>query len=399
MRLFKLFTLILFLLFFCQSLISCSGCSQSGMRNRVEKKSNGSLNSSYSSPKKENKSEPKLILNPKGESGSREGSSLTSLFKENKSAVFMIYTSDGEQEFQGSGFFISPDGIGISNYHVFRGTSKGLEIVRLESGRKLKIAKVLATSEEDDYIIFKVNSTEKVKFLTISEYTPEIGENVFAIGNPEALEQTLSTGIVSGYRINNKLIQTTTEITHGSSGGPLMNMQGEVVGIASAGLGEANLNFAINIKLLDLNKYKSQATATAAFQSGHSYMAHVKRVIDGDTFVLDSDERVRLIGIDTPETVHPRKEIQLFGPEASEFTKNAIEGKEVKLEFDVDLYDRYNRLLAYVYYDDVFLNEELLLNGLAVVSTYPPNVKYVDQFLSAQNQSKNSKIGIWGDEI
>ena len=59
----------------------------------------------------------------------------------------------------------SSDGIGISNYHVFKGTSKGLEIIKLESGGELKIAKVLATSEEDDYIIFKVNSTEKVKFL------------------------------------------------------------------------------------------------------------------------------------------------------------------------------------------------------------------------------------------
>ncbi len=397
MRLLKYIVAVISLLFLCQFLISCSGCSQSGIRNRAEKKSTRSSNSSYSSPNKEQNSEPKLILNPKGESNNGVESSLTALFKENKSAVFMIYTSDGEQGFQGSGFFISPEGIGISNYHVFKGTSKGLEIIKLESGEELKITKVLATSEEDDYIIFKVNSTEKVKFLTVSEYTPEIGENVFAIGNPEGLEQTLSTGIISGYRKNNKLIQTTTEITHGSSGGPLMNMQGEVVGITSAGLGDANLNFAVNIKLLDLNRYTSQSTV--AFQSGRTYMVHVKRVIDGDTFVLDSDERVRLIGIDTPETKHPTKGVQPYGPEASDFTKNAIEGKEVKLEFDVDLYDRYNRFLAYVYYNNVFLNEELVLMGLAVVSTYPPNVKYVDRFISAQNQSKKQKLGIWSKEI
>ena len=394
MRLLKHISVVLLWLFFCQVLSSCSGCSQSGMRNRAENNSN---RNSYSSSKKERNSEPASVSNSIREPVNIDGSNLTTLFKENKSAVFMIYTSDGEQGYQGSGFFISPEGIGVSNYHVFEGTSKGLEIIKLESGRELKISKVLATSKEDDYIIFEVNSDVKVKYLNISQNSPEIGENVFAIGNPKGLEQTLSTGIISGYRDNNKYIQTTTEITHGRSGGPLMNLKGEVVGITTAGLGKANLNFAVNIKKLNLNKYTSQSTVT--FQSGRSYVAHVKRVIDGDTFVLDSDERVRLIGIDTTETVHPTKGIQPFGPEASEFTKNAIEGKEVKLEFDVDLYDRNNRLLAYVFYDNVFLNEELVLKGLAVVSTYPPNVKYVDLFISAQNKSKKYRLGIWSVEI
>lgn len=87
-----------------------------------------------------------------------------------------------------------------------------------------------------------------------------VGEECFTIGNPKGLNQTLSKGIVSGYRDFNKLIQTTTEITHGSSGGPLFNKKGEVIGITTSGLGEANLNFAINIKEIPLVKsYQTNA--------------------------------------------------------------------------------------------------------------------------------------------
>ncbi|MBT7040932.1 MAG: trypsin-like serine protease, partial [Bacteroidetes bacterium] len=85
-----------------------------------------------------------------------------------------------------------------------------------------------------------------------------IGENVFAIGNPLGLEKTLSKGIISGYRgDDNELIQTDTDVTHGSSGGPLFNMRGEVLGITSMVLksGGANLNFAISIELLDLERF------------------------------------------------------------------------------------------------------------------------------------------------
>ena len=121
----------------------------------------------------------------------------------------------------------------------------------------------------------------------------------------------------------------------------------------------------------------------------------VQRVVDGDTFVIESGEKVRLIGIDTPETVHPRKPVEPFGPEASEFTKKLLEGKQVELEFDVDKYDRYNRLLAYVYVDGIFLNEELVRQGLAVISTFPPNVKYVEIYEAAQKYARENRLGIW----
>lgn len=182
--------------------------------------------------------------------------SLNALYQKHKEAVFLIYTSDGNEYHQGSGFFISSEGIGVSNYHVFEGTYKGREVIKLLSGQEFHIEKVLISDKEHDFILFKVDTAgyENFPFLNIAKKSPEIGESVFAIGNPKGLESTLSTGIVSSLRNNAHLIQTTAEITNGSSGGPLFNMEGEVIGITSSGMGEANLNFAIDIRVLNLIK-------------------------------------------------------------------------------------------------------------------------------------------------
>lgn len=175
------------------------------------------------------------------------GSDISSLYEQHKAAVFMIYTSDGESVKQGSGFFISSAGVAVSNYHVFSGTYQGLETIKTING-EYKVESVLAKDEAADYIVFRVKGNG-VSFpaLRIASALPKVGEDVFAIGNPEGLEHTLSKGIVSSYRDNRRIIQTTTEITHGSSGGPLFNMRGEVIGITTAGLGDANLNFAVSV--------------------------------------------------------------------------------------------------------------------------------------------------------
>lgn len=182
---------------------------------------------------------------------------ISSLYEQHKDAVFVIYTSNGSDNFQGSGFFISSLGVAVSNYHVFKGTTRGLESIKTEKGT-FKVEKVLASSDENDYIIFKVagNGTT-FHYLHIASSLPRVGEDVFAIGAPEGLELTLSRGIVSALRSKTdlKLIQTTTQITHGSSGGPLFNMRGEVVGITSAGMGEADLNFAISIVGKGFDRY------------------------------------------------------------------------------------------------------------------------------------------------
>lgn len=110
----------------------------------------------------------------------------------------------------------------------------------------------------------------------------------------------------------------------------------------------------------------------------------VLRVVDGDTFVVDfngTEEKVRLIGIDTPESVHPdASKNTAAGVTASEYTKSLLTGKSVELEFDVQERDKYGRLLAYAYVDGYMINKKLLQDGYAVIATYPPNVKYLDDF-------------------
>jgi len=231
----------------------CSGCSPSGRRshqNSIRYKTSSTHNIEGQNSKNRHlevkKSSTKLRL------------PLNELYNRYKNSVFLIYTSNGKDNFQGSGFFISKNGLAISNYHVFEDTYKNLDFIKTINGKRLKVEKVIEKSKEYDYIIFLINVMDfKIRNpFPIASKRPEIGEEVFAIGNPRGLEGTLSKGIISAYRENGKLIQTTTEITHGSSGGPLINMYGQVVGITTAGLGEANLNFAVNIRLLNLGRFK-----------------------------------------------------------------------------------------------------------------------------------------------
>lgn len=134
--------------------------------------------------------------------------------------------------------------------------------------------------------------------------------------------------------------------------------------------------------------------------SGDDYP--VVRVVDGDTIILDMDgteERVRLIGIDTPESVHPDASRNVpYGKIASAFTKEQLEGKTVTVEYDVQERDKYGRILAYVYLDGKMFNETLLEEGHAKVATYPPNVKYVEDFTALQEQAREEKKGVWADD-
>lgn len=129
--------------------------------------------------------------------------------------------------------------------------------------------------------------------------------------------------------------------------------------------------------------------------------ATVSRVVDGDTVeVTLSDgtkEKVRLIGMDTPETVHPTKPVQSYGPEASDYTKAQLTGKEVVLEYDVEERDKYGRLLAYVYLPSgTMFNATLVDEGYAQLATFPPNVRYVGLFRTLQTEARTAAVGLWG---
>jgi len=124
-------------------------------------------------------------------------------------------------------------------------------------------------------------------------------------------------------------------------------------------------------------------------------LVKVVRVIDGDTIEIEGGEHVRYIGIDTSETVDPRKPVQCFGVEASNKNKELIEGKMVRLEKDITDRDKYNRLLRYVYVSDTFINLELVKQGFAYSYSYPPDIKYQDQFVKAQQEARVAKRGLW----
>lgn len=124
--------------------------------------------------------------------------------------------------------------------------------------------------------------------------------------------------------------------------------------------------------------------------------AVVARVVDGDTLKLADGQTVRLIGIDTPETVDPRRGVQCFGQEASDKAKELLTDQVIRLEKDVSETDRYQRLLRYVYVDELFINLYLVEQGYARASSYPPDVKYQQLFKQAEQNARQNSLGLWG---
>lgn len=124
----------------------------------------------------------------------------------------------------------------------------------------------------------------------------------------------------------------------------------------------------------------------------------VSRIVDGDTIEVQFRGRtvdVRLIGVDTPETVAPGQPVECYGYAATGFTRNALESERVRLEFDVERLDRYGRTLAYVWIGGELFNERLVAEGYASVLTIPPNVKYQDRFLAAAREAREEGRGLW----
>lgn len=377
--------------------VACTGSSPSGRRSKQKNNDYKETTQTYTQQNRANSTRPDV--NNQNVNKSKKILPLNKLYNTYKKSVFIIYTTDGEKGFQGTGFFVSRNGLAVSNYHVFEGTSKGLEVIKTNDGNQYRIEKVLEKNKDYDYIIFKVDLGNDfiLNPLPLNHGSVQIGEDVFAIGNPKGLESTLSKGIISSLREDSKIIQTTAEITNGSSGGPLMNMKGEVIGITTSGLGEANLNFAININLLQLERYLDNRVSNN--NSSHIFYS-IKKFVDGDTFWVNDGSKkglkVRLIGVDTPETVHPRKPVEYYGREASNYVKKVLRNQRVRFEFDVTKTDRYGRVLAYVFLEDgTFLNEELVKNGYAQVMTVPPNVKYSEHFLELERKARRNDLGLW----
>ncbi|WP_050614168.1 thermonuclease family protein [Bacillus testis] len=147
---------------------------------------------------------------------------------------------------------------------------------------------------------------------------------------------------------------------------------------------------------------QSQTSEAQDSAATKTISAKVVRVVDGDTFIAEingKQEKVRLLLVDTPETVKANTPVQPFGPEASAYTKSLLtQGKNVQLSFDTEERDQYGRLLAYVTVDGKMLNELLLQKGLARVVVFKPNVKYVDTFKEIEKKAQQQGIGLWSQE-
>jgi S1-C subfamily serine protease len=161
-------------------------------------------------------------------------------------AVVMIQADDNI----GSGFVISSDGYIVTNFHVVK-DSKFVNVKMIQENKYITNVSVVKVNPARDLALLKAESANGLPSVVLGDSNNiNIGERVVAIGNPEGLENTISDGLVSGIRESNgmKFIQTSVPVTGGSSGGPLVNMQGEVIGVISSGLPkEGNINFAVPI--------------------------------------------------------------------------------------------------------------------------------------------------------
>jgi micrococcal nuclease len=154
--------------------------------------------------------------------------------------------------------------------------------------------------------------------------------------------------------------------------------------------------FVVIALLLLVRAFRDEKTPSEFdYESSQAY--RVARVIDGDTLLLEGGHRVRLIGVDTPETKHPQRPAEPLGPEATKFVRQQIGGKTVTLQFDRERRDRYRRILAFVYVDGRLLNEELIREGYGrAMLNYPYSRQMKRRFAEAERQAREAKRGIWG---
>ena len=155
----------------------------------------------------------------------------------------------------------------------------------------------------------------------------------------------------------------------------------------------------LNPKPAQRPKSKQAASPTNTVRPARATVM-VSNVIDGDTIkvspAVNGLNDVRLIGVDTPETVDPAEGVEPYGPQASEFTTRELSSRRVRLEFDEERMDQYGRLLAYVYAGGSMFNEELVAKGYAQAYPYPPNTAHAPQFAAAQRKARAAGLGIWG---
>ena len=143
--------------------------------------------------------------------------------------------------------------------------------------------------------------------------------------------------------------------------------------------------------------FDSQSQNSGSSESLVFEDAFVARVIDGDTVELESGDRVRYLGIDTPETVHPDKPVECYGPESSDRNRQLVEGKAVRLLRNGQDRDSYDRLLRYVFVEDIFVNGDLVSGGYAYARSYGGSSLLYQTLIQLEKGANDSKRGLWAE--
>ncbi len=185
-----------------------------------------------------------------------EFNSFADLVEYAEQCVFLVLGRDekGKTVSQGTGFFLMENGLCVSNYHVFDGGTEWM--IRTANGSRYKVTDIISKDKNFDYIVFRVDLAEgeEYPFLKPARKTPRKGTDIFVLGNPRGLESTITRGVVSAIRDQGKkeaVLQIDAAISPGSSGSPVMTMDGEVVGIATYKARDCeSCNFAMNVQVL-----------------------------------------------------------------------------------------------------------------------------------------------------
>lgn len=127
----------------------------------------------------------------------------------------------------------------------------------------------------------------------------------------------------------------------------------------------------------------------------YQYRYRLEHVIDGDTLIVQADRRIRLLGINAPEIAHRQTPAEPGGEQARSWLRKRLRKEQITVEYDQEKRDKYQRELAYIFDDNQLINAQLLANGLAVLTLRPPNLRYADQLITAQQQAETAQKGLW----